>query len=262
LYLAGTSYAGHYVPAFAAHLTRINSPYINFSGAAIGNGWMDQYEQNLYFSEFLRYNGIVSFFGALLMKFGELLCGIVHVTGMQKFDIACDKYSFFVVKQLGIQNPYDISRPNTTIFFMQLDWVEKYLDKPEVKKLLGVEGQTYRWFNADVNKMMANDSALSLSEDIAYSLNKGKRLIFFFGDKDYVCNWMGGYSVMKKIPWKYNSEFRNADLNLWKNSAGKEMGKIQSYNKLTYISVNDAGHSIFATQQEAGFHILEKLIEP
>ena len=43
-YITGESYAGHYIPAIAYHLTHnVTDLRVNFKGVAIGNGWVDPY---------------------------------------------------------------------------------------------------------------------------------------------------------------------------------------------------------------------------
>jgi len=45
MFITGESYAGHYVPAIAAHVKKQNNKDINLVGVAIGNGLVDPYTQ-------------------------------------------------------------------------------------------------------------------------------------------------------------------------------------------------------------------------
>lgn len=45
LYIAGESYAGHYIPAFAKIIKHYNNPDMNLKGLMIGNGWVDPFYQ-------------------------------------------------------------------------------------------------------------------------------------------------------------------------------------------------------------------------
>jgi cathepsin A (carboxypeptidase C) len=45
-FITGESYAGHYIPAIAAHLVKnVTDLPLKLKGIAIGNGWVDPYNQ-------------------------------------------------------------------------------------------------------------------------------------------------------------------------------------------------------------------------
>jgi carboxypeptidase C (cathepsin A) len=259
-YMAGESYAGHYIPAFSAYLTKINHPDINFIGGAIGNGMMNHYEQNPFYSDYLYANGNISLPFYAMMKSVELYCEIIYVTHIESQFYFCFYSAFIFASMAGLKSPYDITMTNTTTVAKKLDWIDNYFNSTEVKKAFKVEDQNYEDMAMDIYYAMAGDISLSLSEDIAYSLEHGKKMIFWFGDKDYVCNWMGGYYTVNKIPWNGNAEFKNAELKSWTNKDGKKLGEIKKYKDLTYIRVYDAGHAIFVRQQPSAYQILLEML--
>eukprot|EP00349_Pseudokeronopsis_sp_Brazil_P003694 CAMPEP_0202957734 /NCGR_PEP_ID=MMETSP1396-20130829/2124_1 /ASSEMBLY_ACC=CAM_ASM_000872 /TAXON_ID= /ORGANISM="Pseudokeronopsis sp., Strain Brazil" /LENGTH=216 /DNA_ID=CAMNT_0049675399 /DNA_START=8 /DNA_END=658 /DNA_ORIENTATION=+ len=59
-YITGESYAGHYLPAFAYYLVHdaVDVP-VNFKGVAIGNGWVDPYNQYPAYAEFAYENDLI-----------------------------------------------------------------------------------------------------------------------------------------------------------------------------------------------------------
>jgi carboxypeptidase C (cathepsin A) len=64
LYITGESFAGHYIPAFAAKIlnndTFLKETGIVLEGIAIGDGWTDPYNQINYYDSYLYSVGIVS----------------------------------------------------------------------------------------------------------------------------------------------------------------------------------------------------------
>jgi len=64
-YLLGESYAGHYVPAISYRIQQGNHNneglHINFKGLAIGNGWVDPYEQYPAYVEFAYSNSLINY---------------------------------------------------------------------------------------------------------------------------------------------------------------------------------------------------------
>ena len=43
IFLAGESFAGHYIPGFVRMIRYYSNPEINLAGVAIGNGWVDPF---------------------------------------------------------------------------------------------------------------------------------------------------------------------------------------------------------------------------
>lgn len=64
LYITGESFAGHYIPAFAAKIiknsTFLPSTGVILEGVAIGDGWTDPYTQVNQYDSYLYSVGIVS----------------------------------------------------------------------------------------------------------------------------------------------------------------------------------------------------------
>eukprot|EP01022_Parablepharisma_sp_SALTPOND_P007719 TRINITY_DN1325_c0_g1_i2.p1 TRINITY_DN1325_c0_g1~~TRINITY_DN1325_c0_g1_i2.p1 ORF type:complete len:450 (+),score=-9.81 TRINITY_DN1325_c0_g1_i2:51-1400(+) len=105
-YLAGESYAGHYIPAFGKYLIKAKNPDINFVGAAVGNGMIDTYIQNPYIPDFLHKNHNISEVGYVLLKTAHLLCN--SAKGIELFQRACDFIAIITAQWLKIPDPYDI----------------------------------------------------------------------------------------------------------------------------------------------------------
>mmetsp|Transcript_24516 Transcript_24516/g.24109 ORF Transcript_24516/g.24109 Transcript_24516/m.24109 type:complete len:185 (+) Transcript_24516:131-685(+) len=74
-YITGESYAGHYIPAFAYYLTHDATDVpVNFKGVAIGNGWVDPYNQYPAYADFAYENGLVDEDMYHFMQRGLAIC--------------------------------------------------------------------------------------------------------------------------------------------------------------------------------------------
>jgi carboxypeptidase C (cathepsin A) len=62
LYIAGESYAGHYIPAFARHIMLNVSLGFNLKGVMIGDGYLDPVNQLNFYDSFMYSAGIASSF--------------------------------------------------------------------------------------------------------------------------------------------------------------------------------------------------------
>lgn len=60
LYLAGQSYAGHYIPNLAKKIAYNSSLGFNLQGVSIGNGWTDPTNQGNFYDSYLWSVGVVA----------------------------------------------------------------------------------------------------------------------------------------------------------------------------------------------------------
>eukprot|EP00830_Metopus_es_P010311 TRINITY_DN1992_c0_g1_i1.p1 TRINITY_DN1992_c0_g1~~TRINITY_DN1992_c0_g1_i1.p1 ORF type:complete len:443 (-),score=56.41 TRINITY_DN1992_c0_g1_i1:60-1349(-) len=258
-YIAGESYAGHYAPAFGAYLVRSQNKDINFVGAAVGNGFMDLYAQHMQDADFLLYNKNITVFEYAIYKTLSLGCVVARDIHLHALDTFCSLLIFSIAEVVGIPFPYDITQghPNPE----EMKQLFAFLNDTKTKDAFGVKDRNFDLNNDHVLFAMLGDFVVSVMDDIAYCLDNGKKFIFWFGDKDLVCHWMGGYSAVKQIPWKEKEAFNNAPEKPWKDNEGREFGTIIRQNKLTYIRVFNGGHSIFRRQRIAGLELLRELLK-
>jgi len=193
LFIAGESYAGHYIPAIGHHLIKANNAWMNFRGIALGNPFVRMPIQVQAYPLFLLENEIFSFTEFLWAKVMNLICFAAEHFNLPSIYVlgVCDM-SFGVSKQ-RIKNPYDI-RENST--YDEMDHaLEAQLRNDEIQKLLGVKVKDFTLCNETLMMKFVYDISKSYSSDVEALLEKGIDVMFFFGNKDYVCNWRGGESL-------------------------------------------------------------------
>eukprot|EP01022_Parablepharisma_sp_SALTPOND_P015951 TRINITY_DN2291_c1_g1_i1.p1 TRINITY_DN2291_c1_g1~~TRINITY_DN2291_c1_g1_i1.p1 ORF type:complete len:447 (-),score=51.10 TRINITY_DN2291_c1_g1_i1:1520-2860(-) len=260
LYLAGESYAGHYIPAFGKYLVKAANPSINFQGAGIGNGLINMYQQLPAYPEYLLMNKNISIWTYGLLKAWVGICEIARNYNIDMFDIPCTGSPFYVAELVGLKDPYDITHNNRSDE-EPFKRFEQYINSTGVKEAFGTMDRNYSMSSPEVDAAMRKDWAYPLSDHIGYLLEHGKKVMLWFGDKDYVCNFVGGMTVAERIPWEGKERFRKAELRPWVDSDGKEIGQIKREGRLKYVKVYDGGHVIFLRQQAAGLNLVKELLK-
>ena len=98
--------------------------------------------------------------------------------------------------------------------------------------------------------------------DLAYLLSLGVRVALIYGDRDYVCNWLGGeavsFSVAAQSP-SYTPFYvaGYADIVVNDTYVG---GASRQYGNLSFSRIYDAGHLIAAYQPETAFTVFTRII--
>ena len=101
-------------------------------------------------------------------------------------------------------------------------------------------------------------------QDLVDLLNAGVRIALIYGDRDYICNWVGGEAVSFAIagaagagylPWGAAGYAPIVSNNSYIG------GVVREYGNLSFSRVYDAGHLVPAYQPETAFTIFSRVIE-
>jgi cathepsin A (carboxypeptidase C) len=79
---------------------------------------------------------------------------------------------------------------------------------------------------------------------LAPLLDDGVPILIYNGDKDYICNWVGGLAWVSALEWTGKKHFVNAHNKPWQTTEGKPGGESKSFGPLTFMRVFDAGHMV------------------
>lgn len=97
---------------------------------------------------------------------------------------------------------------------------------------------------------------------ISFLLSLGIRVALIYGDRDYVCNWLGGEAVSFSIAARspsympfYSAGY--ADIIVNSSYIG---GVVRQYGNLSFARIYDAGHLIPAYQPETAFTVFTRII--
>ncbi|TVY38683.1 Carboxypeptidase S1-like protein [Lachnellula subtilissima] len=100
--------------------------------------------------------------------------------------------------------------------------------------------------------------------DIAALLNAGIRVGFMYGDRDYICNWLGGEAISLAVAAQagglYPTLFPAAGYAPIITNTSYIGGVVRQYGNLSFSRIYDAGHSVPAYQPETAFEVFARIM--
>jgi len=263
LHITGESYAGHYIPAIASYIVDNPIADFNLTGVAIGNGWVDPYEQYPAYADFAIENKLISSPTYYLLKGLYKGCQLLISTGV--WPIAFFECQLSSIPIMGIPvfpffNLYDIRKgcdvPPLCYDFGNMD---KFLAREDVQKELGVTERSWTSCDMIVHTFMLGDWIVDLSNEVLNVMKKGVKVLVYSGDKDFVCNWRGGEAWTHSLNWEKKEEFKTSEYKKW-NLKGKDVGEYKLVDNLAFLRVYDAGHMVPMDQPEVSLKMLDELM--
>nr|GMD22679.1 serine carboxypeptidase-like [Ipomoea batatas] len=269
-FVTGESYAGHYIPALGARINQGNKKkegiYINLKGLAIGNGLTDPEIQYTAYPDYALDNNLISksYHDELIQLIpdcqkavrmcnsnGGSACGDVVDNSCQPlFDRIMEKHehlNYYDIRKkcLGGSLCYDLSNAET------------FLNTQSVKDALGVGDIDWVSCSSTVSLAMAYDWFKNLAVGIPSLLEDGINLLFYVGEYDLICNWLGNLRWVRALQWSGHKGFRAAP-NVKFLVDGKEKGIQKNYGPLTFLKVHNAGHLVPMDQPKASLEMIRR----
>ena len=99
--------------------------------------------------------------------------------------------------------------------------------------------------------------------ELSSLLSMNIRVALIYGDRDYVCNWMGGEAVSFALAGSLSAMYSPfyaagyADIIVNSSYVG---GQVRQYGNLSFARIYDAGHLIPASQPETAFTVFTRVI--
>ena len=160
------------------------------------------------------------------------------------------------------RDPYDITQnipdPFPPSFYLD------YLNNVDVQSAIGVAVNYTQSNDAVANAFVQTGDTERADPipQIAYLLSLGVRVALIYGDRDYLCNWMGGQAASFSIAAQaqgyepfYSAGY--ADIVINNSYVG---GAVRQYGNLSFSRIYDAGHLIPAYQPETAFTVFTRVI--
>lgn len=274
-YIAGESYAGHYVPQLSQLVYEknkgIRNPIINFKGFLVGNAVTDDYHDLIGTFEYWWTHGLISD-----STYHALRAACPHGSS-QHPSADCMKALDAASVEQGNIDPYSIfTRPCNSTSSLRHNlrghypWMsraydpcterysEVYFNKPEVQKALhaNVTGLPYAWKTcSDIVGNYWADSPLSMLPIYQELIAAGLRIWVYSGDTDavvpvtasrYSIDALKLATVINWYPWTDN---------------GKVGGWSQVYKGLTFVTVTGAGHEVPLLRPRQAFILFRSFLE-
>lgn len=264
-HIAGESYAGHYIPAFASEIINNADRSFELSSVLIGNGITDPLIQ------YGDYQPMGCGEGGYKPVLDEETCEqmdkdypkcAVLTKLCYKFKNAlscvpattyCETKLFGPYSDTGL-NPYDIRKTcdeEGGECYVEMNYVDEFLNSEFVKANVGANVDIFTGCDDTVfrNFILDGDEMKPFQQYVAELLEKDIPVLLYAGDKDYICNWLGNLDWANQLEYSQKEYFSQEPLKPWTN--GKKLaGEVKNYDKFTFLRVYDAGHMVPYDQPE------------
>ena len=160
------------------------------------------------------------------------------------------------------RNVYDISQ-TTPDSFPPSTYLE-YLNSYEVQASIGAVVNYTETSAAVATAFLTTgdyDRGTQIAQ-MAYLLSLGVRVALIYGDRDYICNWLGGEAISFAITGQSPAlePFYNAGYAEIVTNSSYVGGVVRQYGNLSFSRIYDAGHLIPAYQPETAFTVFTRVI--
>ncbi|KAF2300654.1 hypothetical protein GH714_014989 [Hevea brasiliensis] len=234
-YITGESYAGHYIPAFAARVHQGNKNkegiQINLKGFAIGNGLTDPGIQYKAYTDY-------ALDKKLIQKY--------DYDRINKLVPECEQ----AIKACGTdgESACDTAYVNCNNIFS------------EILDVVGVGNLDFVSCSSEVYDAMVLDWMRNLEVGIPAVLEDGIRVLIYAGEEDLICNWLGNSRWVHAMEWSGQQDFGAAPTVPFVVE-GAEAGQMKSHGPLTFLKVREAGHMVPMDQPKAALQMLKSWMQ-
>ncbi|KAI5464731.1 Alpha/Beta hydrolase protein [Mariannaea sp. PMI_226] len=162
------------------------------------------------------------------------------------------------------RSPYDVSTPYADPF-PPMTFLE-YLNNAKTLKAIGspvnytMTSNAVFYEFADTGDEARDGNIVRLADLV----NKGIQVGLIYGDRDYICNWMGGEAVSKKIAvqagGEYATRFSQAGYAPIIVNDSYIGGVVRQFSNLSFSRVYQAGHAVPAYQPETAFQVFARIV--
>ncbi|KAB8263050.1 Alpha/Beta hydrolase protein [Aspergillus pseudonomiae] len=166
------------------------------------------------------------------------------------------------VYALSGRDVHDLAEVPTST--MPQPYSDGFFNRPWVQDALGARVNFTANSNVVYNAFWSTGNALitrgNAMDDFASIVKRGVKVNLIYGDRDYLCNWMGGENISLSIKHDQSAAFSSsgyADLITNRTYVG---GVVRQHGNLSFTRVFDSGHAAAAFQPETMFRIFSRII--
>lgn len=137
-----------------------------------------------------------------------------------------------------------------------------YLQRPHVQEALGMR---LNWSSgspwvAEAFRREGDFARPGWIGKLAYLLERGIKVAFVYGDKDYICNWIGGEAVSLAIDYTDTAKFHAAGYANIVTNDSYIGGQVRQHGNLSFSRVFQTGHGIAGQQPETAEKIVYRAL--
>ncbi|KAF2767887.1 cpy like protein carboxypeptidase [Teratosphaeria nubilosa] len=272
-HISGESYAGHYIPVFASEILSHKKRNINLQSVLIGNGLTDGLTQYDYYRPMACGEGgwpaVLSESECQSMDNALPRCKSLiencynseSVWSCVPASIYCNNALIGPYQRSG-RNPYDVRKDckGSNLCYDELDWIQEYLNKPEVMEALGAEVSSYDSCNFDINRnFLFQGDWMKPYHRLVPGILSEIPVLIYAGDADFICNWLGNLAWTGELEWPGQEAYQKAPIEDLKLIADdSKIGAVKSAGNFTFIRLHAGGHMVPYDQPVASLEFLNR----
>ncbi|KAH8680595.1 serine carboxypeptidase [Xylariales sp. PMI_506] len=277
------SYGGHYGPVFFDYFSEQNQLIVdgNVSGVAlemhtlgVGDGLISLLIQAQYWPEYAFKNNYgIQAVNETIYNFMMTAYSIPGACSESDLSTPyglstcasavylCQQMLMFPYFSFNNLSSYDVRANAYSNFDIPPSYWVDYINTADVQNALGV----------DLNYTMSSEQVwegftytgdwayVSILENLETLLDAGVRVNLYYGDADYICNWMGGEAVSLQVNYTHSAEFQAAGYAPFVVD-GTEYGAVRQYGNFSFVRIYDAGHEVPYYQPVAALEMLRRVL--
>ncbi|KAH8684614.1 Alpha/Beta hydrolase protein [Tricladium varicosporioides] len=156
------------------------------------------------------------------------------------------------------RSPFDIGHtsPDPTPYKYEIG----FLNQHWVQEALGVPLNFTYQNMAVYNQVMATGDIVrgGFLETLGSLVDRGIQVVLFYGDRDYVGNWLSGEQSSLSIPSSLSQAFGSAGYAYLTTNSTRNGGVVRQHRHLSFARVFDAAHGVPYYQPETSLRIFER----
>ncbi|KAL5703442.1 hypothetical protein ACHQM5_028532 [Ranunculus cassubicifolius] len=262
LFIAGESYAGHYIPELVDIIQSKSSSPLSLAtylkGIMIGNGVADTIADLTGMFDYIRSHVMIS---------EETHAGLVETCARKKLLPKCNDFLLRTKYEMGpidlfsiVSGPCDSSSTKKSSCKHETDPCEKryvgvYLNLPEVQKALHVK-LPHTWGICSMVSTNWTDTPSSVLPIYRKIMKTRVKILLYSGDMDGVVPVTSTEYAIRALNLTIKNSWRP-----WVDSTGEVAGYRVDYDGLTFATVRGAGHEVPRYQPARAFSLLKWFVE-
>eukprot|EP00887_Chlorella_sp_A99_P000215 scaffold13.g215.t1 len=267
LFLAGESYAGHYLPALAA-VIRLQRPSWPLRGVAMGNPCTSARATTESYVPFAQRRGLLSAASAksVAPKLAQDSVLTSEKWARQPWSARGNEY--------WPRSWYNWKARRSAVSCSNIAWHREPCVEPlcggetvsnldafarQQKAAWGVPAnvQDFTTCAADPYTRLIPDTAHSYDALLPPLLDGGVRVLLYSGDLDFICNSEGSVRMLDRLMWNGEKQWAGAAAHRWAYR-GRWVGTVKAAGALTMVTFAASGHMVPMDQPAEGLYVMQK----